>query len=318
MKKLLVAAALILFLGLIAFIWWQRGLAPADKNNNTPKIFVIEEGSGVRQIANELKKQGLIKDQIVFFLLTKKLNLDKEIEAGSFRLFPSMTAEEIAKELTHGTLDIWITIPEGMRAEEIDEILAKDIPTYDESWGPLLEENEGYLFPDTYLIPRDTDISQIIKTMRDNFDAKFATLNTSKTDLSKEEIVTLASLIEREARHAEDRPKVASVITNRLDIGMKLDIDATLQYALGYQKDEKRWWKGSLTNEDKAINSPYNTYRVSGFPPSPISNPGLASLEAAVYPANTSYIYYITDKSGTNRYATDLEGHQANIEKYGL
>ncbi len=222
-----------------------------------------------------------------------------------------MTAREIAEGLTHGTLDIWVTIPEGMRAGEIADELENKMPNYDPSWDNTLEENEGYLFPDTYLIPKEADINTIVSIMRNNFDAKYETLDAAGSNLSKEEIVTLASLIEREARLSEDRPIVSSVINNRLDLGMKLDIDATLQYILGYQKEQKRWWKNGLTDADKLINSSYNTYRVAGLPPGPISNPGLSSLQAAINPANTDYLFYITDESGKN-------GHEANIKKYGL
>jgi UPF0755 protein len=154
--------------------------------------------------------------------------------------------------------------------------------------------------------------------MRKNFDSKFDTLDTSKVDLSKEQIVTLASLIEREAKHAEDRPIVSSVIHNRLDIGMKLDIDATLQYIKGYDPIQKRWWPNNITNEDKKSASLYNTYARTGLPPAPISNPGLSSLEAAVDPAKTDYLFYITDSNGVNRYAKTLDEHEANISRYGL
>lgn len=318
MKRLYVTFGILVLLIVISFVWWKNGTSAADPNNNTPKIFIIEPGQGVRAIAKNLKDQGLIKDQIVFFLLTKKLGLDSKIQAGDYRLFSSMSASEIANELTHGTLDIWITVPEGQRALEIADSLKEKMPEFEESWNKVLEENEGYLFPDTYLFPKDSTIETIVSLMRKNFDTKYENLDTSKTDLTKEEIVILASLIEREARHSEDRPKVSSVIHNRLDLGMKLDIDATIQYALGYQENEKRWWKSGLTNGDKQINSPYNTYRVAGFPPAPISNPGLSSLEAAIKPSETDYLYYITDKSGTNRYAETFEQHEANIEKYGL
>ena len=192
------------------------------------------------------------------------------------------------------------------------------MPTYQDSWPAELVKNEGYLFPDTYLIPRDADINIIISMLRNTFNKRYSTLNTSGTKFSQPEIIAIASLIEREARHDEDRPLVAGVITNRLKLGMKLDLDATIQYALGYQSAEKRWWKRSLTNNDKLLNSPYNTYRVAGLPPTPISNPGLESLRAAINPANTSYLYYITDKNGINRYSEDLEGHNGNIQKYGL
>ena len=318
MKRIYITIGILAVLIVIALAWWINGTSPANPNSNSPKIFVIEQGQGVRAIAKNLKDEGLIKDQVAFFLLTKKLGLDSKVQAGSFRLFPSMSAGEIANELTHGTLDIWVTIPEGERAGEIADVLEKNMPNYDPSWEVVLEENEGYLFPDTYLFPKDADIDVIVTTMKNNFEQKYKTLDTSKSDLTKAEIITLASLIEREARHAEDRPLVSSVIHNRLDEGMKLDIDATLQYILGYSPEQKRWWKEGLTNQDKLINSPYNTYRVAGLPPTPISNPGLASLEAAVNPASTAYFYYITDSSGKNRYAETFEDHEANIAKYGL
>lgn len=319
MKRLYITLAILLVLFVLAFAWWRNGTSAANPKDNTPKIFVIEQGQGVRAIARNLKEEKLIKDQIVFFLLTKKLGLDSKIQAGDYRLFPSMSALEIANELTHGTLDIWITIPEGQRGLEIADTLKEKMPNYDPSWNEILEENEGYLFPDTYLVPRDADINTIISIFKNNFQTKYDSVKSLKTNnLSDTQTLVLASLVEREAMLEEDRPLVASVIYNRLSIGMKLDIDATLQYALGYQEDEKRWWKKGLTNEDKKLNSPYNTYTNPGLPPAPISNPGLSAISAALNPAKTDYLYYITDQNGKNRYATNLEGHSANIEKYGL
>ena len=318
MKRVYVGLA-VLFIFLVALgAWWFNGTRSADSKNTTAKIFVIENGQGVRAIAKNLKDEGLIKDPVVFFLLTKQMGIDSKVQAGSFRLNPSMSASEIAVALTHGTEDIWVTVPEGMRAGEIADILEKNMPNYDPSWDEVLEENEGYLFPDTYLLPREATIETVIKAMRDNFEAKYSTLDTSKTNLSKEEIVTLASLIEREARHAEDRPMVSSVIHNRLNEGMSLDIDATLQYILGYSKEQKKWWREGLTNQDKKINSPYNTYLIVGLPQGPIANPGLASIQAALNPDSTPYFFYITDQNGVNRYAETLEGHEENIAKYGL
>ncbi len=318
MKRVYITVGILLVLLVIALAWWINGTSPANSRDKTPKIFVITPGQGIRAVAKNLKDQGLIKDQVAFFLLTKQMGIDSSIQAGDYRLFPSMTAKEIANEFTHGTQDLWVTVPEGQRAAEIAETLKEKMPNYDPSWDGVLEENEGYLFPDTYSFPKDADIDLIVKVMRDNFDTKFSTLDSANANLTKEEIVTLASLVEREARHDEDRPIVSSVIHNRLDEGMSLDIDATLQYILGYQADQKRWWKEGLTNEDKLLNSPYNTYRVAGLPPGPISNPGIESLRAAITPSKTVFLFYITDSSGTNRYGKTLEEHEANIEKYGL
>ena len=276
-------------------------LLPVNPMDKASSIFVVNKGDTVREITYNLKTKGFIKNPIVFFLLLKKLGLDKQIQAGDFRLSPSMTAEDIAQNLTHGILDIWITIPEGKRAEEIAEILQKELATYDPSWQSILKSNEGYLFPDTYLIPKDADIKIITALMLDNFEKKFSEITQNiNSPLSKENSVILASLIEREAKFSEDRPLVASVMLNRLNIGMKLDIDATVQYALGYQEDKKNWWKKDLTLEDLKINSFYNTYANPGLPPKPISNPGIAALQAALNPANTEYLYYISDKTGRN------------------
>ena len=319
MKKLVVVSVLILIFAVIGIFWWQNGNLAVDKNNNSPVIFVIKNGDGIREIANNLKREGLIRDPVVFFLITKQGGLDKQIQAGDFRLNRSMSALEIAKALTHGTLDIWVTIPEGIRAEEISDVLEEKIPNYNESWREALNQNEGYLFPDTYLIPRDADIDLIISILKSNFETKYESVkNLKATNLTDEETIILASMVEREAKYEQDRPLVSSVITNRLEIGMKLDIDATLQYALGFQEDEKRWWKKGLTAADKKIESPYNTYANAGLPPAPISNPGLSAIKAALVPSKTNYLYYITDSQGKNRYSTTIEGHYENIKTYGL
>ena len=320
MKKLIVFILLAAVISIITFAWWTNGLKAADTKNTTPKIFVVKKGQGVREIANQLKQEGLISDPIVFFLNTRFiLHLDKQIQAGDFRLNPSMSATEVAQNLTHGMLDIWVTIPEGKRAEEIADELKEKIPSYQEAWRDTLVANEGYLFPDTYLIPRNADINLIVSLMKNNFEAKFESVKNNKsTALSDKEIITIASLVEREAKRDADRPMVASVIENRLSIEMPLQIDATVQYLLGYQPQNKTWWKKELTIDDLAINSPYNTYKVVGLPPTPISNPGLSAIEAALNPAKTDYLYYLSDKKGVNHYAKTLAEHNANIKKYGL
>ncbi len=318
MKKLNIFFVIIIICFGILFLWWNNGWRAVNTDDKKVQIFVVEKGQGVREIANKLKREGLIADAVVFFLLVKKDGLDGKIQAGDFRLSPSQTAAEIAENLTHGTLDVWITIPEGKRAEEIADILALKIPTYALSWRTRLVQNEGYLFPDTYLIPKDAGIDLIVKIMKDNFEKQFSQIITTNKNFTKNDIVTIASLVEREAKHPQDRPLVASVITNRLEIGMKLDIDATIQYALGYQPNDKSWWKKELTREDISLNSPYNTYRNPGLPKTPIANPGLASLQAAANPAKTNYLYYLSDKKGVNHYTATLEEHNANIVKYGL
>jgi len=317
MRKLAILVIITVTIIGASIIWWNNMLLPPDPNNSAPTIFVIDKGDGVREIASNLKNKGLIKSPTAFFLLIKRLGLDKKIEAGDFRLNPSMTAEEVAQTLTHGRLDIWVTIPEGKRAEEIAEILEANIPSYKPSWKIKLIEKEGYLFPDTYLIPKDADIELVVALMLDNFDNKYTSIATNKADpLTINDRIVVASLVERESKFPQDRPLVASVIHNRLNIGMKLDIDATVQYALGFQEDEKSWWKKNLSLEDLKINSPYNTYLSPGLPPNPIANPGTESLRAVLAPADTEYLYYVSDKTGRIHFAKTLPEHQVNVQKY--
>ena len=160
----------------------------------------------------------------------------------------------------------------------------------------------------------------VIKIFEENFSRRFDNELNEKAinkGLSVQEAVTLASLVEREARFAEDRQKVASVILKRLGNGMKLDIDATVQYVLGYQPEEKNWWKKELSLDDLDIDSPFNTYRNAGLPPGPIANPGLASIKAVLdADVNTLYLYYVSDKSGHLHFARTFEEHNENIRKY--
>lgn len=318
MKRITVAIIILIVLGVIALFWWTVGLQPADSSNKTAQIFIVKPGENVREIANNLKSKGLIKDPIVFFLLARQRGLDKQIQAGDFRLNPSMGALDVATNLTHGTLDIWITIPEGLRADEIADMLKQKIPSYDESWRTILDNNEGYLFPDTYLIPRDANVNLVVTLLRNNFDKKYDTVkNTKTTVLTDAQTVIVASIIEREAVYAEDRPLVASVIMNRLNLGIPLGIDPTIQYAVGYDPVTKSWWKKDLTVDDLAINSPYNTRKVAGLPPTAISNPGLSAINAALKPADTNYLFFYSDKQGHLHFATNISGHEANIQKYG-
>ncbi len=319
MKKITIVLAVLLLFVILSVIWWKNGVSAVNTSDKRIQVFVVGPHESVREISNRLKSKGLIKDPVIFyFLVNYFLNTAQKIQAGDHRLSPSMTAREVAKNLILASNDVWITIPEGLRADEIADILEKDVPSYKSSWRKILEQNEGYLFPDTYLISKDSEIDILLKIFKNNFENKFLTIDTSGSKFSKGDIVNIASLVEREAKFAEDRTIVSSVIHNRLEKGIKLDIDATVQYALGYQDDQKRWWKKGLTIEDTKIQSPYNTYRNAGLPPTPISNPGLAALKTSVNPAQTNYLYYISDKTGKNHYAETIEEHNANIKKYGL
>jgi UPF0755 protein len=276
-------------------------------------MFLVTPGTNVREIGSNLKKEGLIKDPVIFFLYVKKERLDTKIQAGDFRLSANMSIPEILEQLQSGTIDIWVTIPEGLRAEEVAEILSTKMPNYDESWEALLVQNEGYLFPDTYLIPRDADGERAVEIMRNTFFEKVSSLGLTETSPNLNRVVTMASLIERESRIDSEKPLIASVIQNRINDGMSLDIDATLQYIVG-EKNGK-WWSVP-TGEEKSINSLYNTYRNVGLPPGPICNPGIGAIAAALNPAESEYYFYIHDTNGQVHFAKTNAEHDANVSKY--
>jgi UPF0755 protein len=299
------------------WFWWRYSIAPVDPTNTTSVIFVVKRGEGAKNIADDLAKQNLIHSPTGFYLLIKLLGIETQMQAGDFRLNKSMDAKTIAQELTHGILDVWVTTLEGWRNEEIATQLDKDLDIPEDQF--LAVAQEGYMFPDTYLIPRDATPAGVAKMFLDNFNSKVtATMrnDAKKTGLTFDQTMTLASLVEREGLSDADRPMIAGILLNRIKLGMPLQVDATLQYALGYQPFEKTWWKKDLTDDDKKTDSLYNTYTNVGLPPGPIANPGLASIKAAIYPTASDYLYYIHDKTGTIHYAKTIEEHNANVQKY--
>jgi UPF0755 protein len=318
MKKKSFGLFLFLILAIFLFLFYKEGTLPVNKNSKETKIFVIKKGENLDTIIKNLAKEDLIRNRIVFYLILKQLGIERKIQAGDFRLSPAMSAYQIASNLTHGTLDVWLTIIEGLRKEEIAQIVSQNFNIPETEF--LKNAEEGYLFPDTYLIPQQATAGGIIEILTNNFNRRFnddLKLQAKKKGLSIKEVIILASLVEKEARHDNDRQKVASIILKRYREGMPLQIDATVQYALGYQADEKTWWKKTLSAEDLKIDSPYNTYKYVGLPPTPIANPGLASIKAVLEAdVNTPYWYYLSDNTGKMHYATTLEEHNANIKKY--
>jgi len=318
MKKILTTS--LVFLSILTFIYlfYTQGIMPVDKNSNETKIFVIQRGESLKSIIDNLYRQNLIRNRLAFYLLVKKLGIEKKIQAGDFRLSPAMNAETIAKILTKGTLDIWVTIIEGLRKEEIAQIINQNFSIPESEF--LKYAKEGYLFPDTYLIPKDATAEAIINILTKNFYRRFDENLRQKAKnkgLTEEEVLTIASLVEREAKYNDDRKIVASIILKRLKNDWPLQVDATIQYALGYQPQERSWWKKNLSKKDLEIDSPYNTYKNKGLPPTPICNPGLASIKAVIdADENTPYWYYLSDKNGKMHYAKTLEEHNENIKKY--
>ncbi|MBI4058376.1 endolytic transglycosylase MltG [Candidatus Gottesmanbacteria bacterium] len=321
MERLLVRIVVFLLIATLfiggGVIWYNDALSPAGPGDSQSRIFVVQEGENVRSIATRLKNEKLIKNQIGFFLRVKLLKSDNKLQAGDFRLSSAMDVDSIIKELTHGTLDVWVRTVEGWRSEEIALKLAKDLSIPESEF--LKHAEEGYMFPDTYLIPKDASTGAVVKIMLDNFEGRVSSelrraIETQGFNL--EEGIILASIVEREGRTDEDRPIIAGILIKRLHNDWPLQADATLQYALGYQPIEKTWWKKYLTEYDKKIDSPYNTYIQKGLPEKPISNPGLSAITAVAYPNETEYWYYLHDTEGKVHYAVSNEEHNANIAKY--
>lgn len=322
MKKLLSFLLALLLMIIGSFFWWNNAHRPVNPGDKTTKIFVVPKGQGISQISQKLKREGLIKSSLAFQILVVKAGLLGKIQAGDFRLSPSMDLTQIMTLLQHGSLDIWVTLPEGWRNEEIAEALQEKlgIPT-----GEFLRlAREGYLFPDTYLFPKEATAAAVVNIMRANFEQRFDSSlrqEAQKKGFSTEQVVILASMVEREAKDENDRPLVAGILRKRLNEEMPLQVDATVQYVIANLRCQNPkvkcgWWPKKLTKEDLKINSPYNTYLNPGLPPTPIANPGLAAIKAVIYPQDSDFWYYLSDRQGQMHYAKTLAEHNKNIEKY--
>ena len=314
----------------------QAELATPAGEDPASVVFTIEPGESVTQIATRLQTEGLVRDAQLFRLYLRYSKLDSGVEAGQFTLKRTMTIPQIAEALQSGRRDeITLTIPEGRRLEEVATLVAQQTPISAtvflslvrdaKPWVaqyPFLAELpagaslEGYLFPDTYRLPQEATASDIVARMLANLDRRVTpamrdSLSSQKRSLFQ--AVTLASIVEREAVVAQERPVIASVYANRLATGMALDADPTVQYAMASAKKQAPWWP-QLTQEDyRAVKSPYNTYLNPGLPPGPIASPGLSSLQAAIQPAQSSFYFFRAScsRDGTHLFSKTLEEHAA-------
>ena len=318
MKKFKILFLLVMLITLSVYFMYTEGSLPVDKTNEGATIFVIKKGEGeLSLITKRLASEDLIRNKLVFFTIALQKGIERKIQAGDFKLSKNMTAQEIADTLTHGTADEWVTIVEGLRKEEVAQKLTEQFTLSEISF--IEQAKEGQLFPDTYRIPKTASVETIIKIMESNFQTKMAEARQQYPfeKRSDKEILVLASLIEREAKFADDRRLIADIILKRAQSDWPLQLDATIQYGLGYQRKEKTWWKKELALEDLKVDNTYNTYERKGLPPAPICNPGLDSLKAALA-ANpkTPFWYYVSDKNGRIHAAKTLEEHNENIRKY--
>lgn len=302
-----------------ASAWWYL-TQPAAKSSQETVSFVIPKGQALSIIASRLHEAGLIRHPLVFRAIVRQQNLGSKIQAGSFELSPAMSTEEIAVALTEGTNDVWITLLEGWRMEEIADYLDEQgLPAYDkQQFLEIAADSEGYLYPDSYLIPKLATAQQIHSLLRNTFSTKVEVGLAPEIDAanrSLEEVVIVASILEREGRGYEQMRVIAGVLENRIELGMPLQVDASLQYIKGYDSRRQDWWVPP-TAADKQLNSPFNTYQNPGLPPQPIANPSLDAVKAALNPVETDYLFYIHDNQGVVRFAETLEEHNQNIDQY--
>jgi UPF0755 protein len=311
-----------------------RGEVDLAKDNSRadPRPFVIARGETAGEIAKRLESEGIIRSALAFDFVLYESARENALQSGTYTVSPALTPRELAKLFEKAPGDqVVLRIIEGWRLTEVATAVNKAFPSItaeaftaaavvgDRKNTVLTGMDakaslEGYLFPDTYFMRPNMTAPQIVDLLLDTFERKAgATLRTASAAnrMAIYEIVKLASIVEREARDRGESGTIAGVYRNRLAIGMKLDADPTIQYALG------EWRELSL--DDLKLDSPYNTYRYGGLPPTPIANPGLAALEGAAKPEEVPWLYFVAKSDGTggHAFARTLEEHEANRVKYG-
>ena len=309
---------LIVFIIIAGFIFISVYNQPLSTDNSS-KIFTVKSGQSIKSIAKNLEDSKLIKNKYVFIYYSYSLGLNKKIQAGNFKLAANLSTKNIAVKLTTaGVTDYWVKILEGLRVEELTNIFPTDSSIKSTDFIKVVKSKEGYIFPDSYLIPQYFTLDQVIATIQANFDKKFAQakVGATNTKLSDKQILVLASIIEHEARTLKVKQGVAGVLMNRLNINMPLQSDVTVQYARDSKNKPTKYWEDLAAAHIKSTISPYNTYLNIGLPPAPICNPGLDSIYAAFHPIDSDYIYYLTGNDGVMYYAKTLSEHNSNIAKY--
>lgn len=313
-------AVLLVVLSLVT-VW--RLLQPMSLSTTESQKFVVTKGESISSIGQKLTQAGLLRHPWVFrgavyYLQNSWATTGTSIQAGSFELSPNMNVWQIVNQLTKGSEDVWLTFLEGWRAEEIAREAGDKLTNFSgQEFLNLAEAFEGQLFPDTYLVPLEYSPQQLVNLLKNTFEAKIAmglADEISKSGRSLDDILIMASLVEREAKGKSQMQQVAGVLNNRLEVGMALQVDATLQYIKG-ENSKGEWWAPPLA-ADKKIVSLYNTYLHPGLPPKPICNPGFDAIEAVLNPIESDNLYYLHAPDGSIYFAKTLEQHNQNIANY--
>ena len=322
------------FAGIIIFIWMTAGFfyhqATVSVGENTQTIILsIPPGATLKKISKDLQSLSLIRNASAFRLLANIRQKQTHIQVGEYELNQSMLPMDILKAITSGKTVLHpVTIPEGYRISEIAELLTETISINNEIFiketrnEDLLNKLnitskslEGYLFPETYHFSKHTSEKKIIQTMLNTFQQRMKTKKIQhqiqSSDMSLHEIITLASLIEKETGMNGERKHISSVFHNRLNRKMRLQTDPTVIYAIEN-------FDGNIRKKDLNIDSPYNTYRHKGLPPGPIASPGIKSIVAALNPIKTNHLYFVSKKDGSHQFSSSLKEHNRAVQKYQL
>lgn len=331
-KKLLFILFALAFVAICTIgLLYMHLMSWADRPAQTTgaeKLFAVAPGQGMGKTANALRQEGLVSDALHFTILARLNNQDKKIKAGEYIFSSKMTPNEILGQMVEGRVHLYrVTIPEGFNLVQIaatvaaaglstkaDFLKTARDPKTAESLNIPGKTVEGYLFPDTYYFPRGLDCSTIIATMVKQFETAFRpewSQRAEKLGLSVHEVVTLAAIIEKETGAPEERPLIASVFHNRLKKGMRLETDPTVIYGIPD-------FDGNIKRRHLETYTPYNTYKIKGLPPGPIASPGALAIEAALYPAQSDYLYFVSKKDGTHHFSKNHKEHKAAVKKYQL
>jgi len=301
---------IIFFIILLGIFFICQGIyLPKDLAFTENKLFSIERGQNLFKIAENLEKEDLIKNKFLFDFYVSITGTQRKLQAGNYLFNPSMSITAIAKKIISGEVaKIEVTIPEGFTIKQIEERLNLKLPETD---------LEGFLFPDTYQFSYGASAEEVVRKMLDNFDKKLAPYQNeiSGAGLTLFDVITMASLLEKEVRTKEEKEIVSGIFWKRIKEGRSLDSCATIAYILGggnwtFEEMRKEIARG------KEIDSPYNTYKYLGLPAGPICNPGLESIIAAVYPKDSEYWYYFSTPEGETIFSKTLEEHNIAQAKY--
>ena len=301
-------------------------LTPRDASKIKTVVFDTEAASGFKQIANLLEQQGLVRSGFAFRMLARVQKKDTQIKAGEYALSASMTPQQILDLMVRGeTIPRRATIREGMTLADIARVFEEagivDRASFERALSDselLREENlavgsfEGYLFPETYNFKRSTPARQVIKAMHEQLQIQWTdewTKQALAVGMTKHQILTLASIVEKESGNFDEQPIIASVFHNRLKLNMRLQADPTVIYGI-------KNFNGNITKRDLQTETPYNTYVISGLPPGPIANPGLSAIKAALFPADTKYLYFVGNGEGRHVFSESLDQHNDAVNRY--